>query len=447
MVTTKKILSEDEIQYELGSVVDQSGRIFYWRDRVFRAICDNHIWERYKSLVQSPVLQELIHAGLIETWIPDDVELEGCAGLLEHKKIDFISYVPEWTFFMLWDAAKVYLDLAIILAQNGMVFKDGHPWNILFDYCKPTMIDFGSIIVPGEKLPKWYNEFRIRFIAPLVAYKNQTTRRLANEMLYEHIHGVGLSLLKSRLGSLFPLRFSIFIKQYETAMRKKDRLAVVKAIKGMRNYLDKLQPDIIKERWANYIQMPDGEASAQKAKTNAILDVLKEFHPDTVLDMGANKGWYAFLAEDQGSRVVAFDYESYCVDQIYFHGKEKNSRVLPLKMNFLLPTPESGIGLTYKNAYERYRSDVTLVLGMTHHLSLHQNLSFSHIAWIIACFTKIAAAVEFVRPDDEHIRNWVIPANYSQENFIQAMWKNGFDLVKETRPISTRSILVFRRKQ
>ncbi len=348
---------------------------------------------------------------------------------------------------MLWEAAKVYLDLAVILAQNGMAFKDGHPWNILFDYCKPTMIDFGSIIVPGEKLPKWYDEFRIRFIAPLVAYKKQTMRRLTNEMLYEHIHGVGLSLLNSRLGSFFPFQFNVLIRQYKNAIRKKDRVAIVQAVKNMRTYLDKLKPDIIKEYWANYIQMPEGEASVQKAKTNAVLDVLKEFHPDTVLDMGANKGWYAFLAESQGSRVIAFDYESYCVDQIYFYGKEKKSRVLPLKMNFLFPTPESGIGLAYQNAYERYRSDVTLVLGMTHHLCLHQNLSFSHIAWIIAKFTKIATVIEFVHPEDQHIRNWVIPADYSQENFIKAMCKNDFDFVKETKPMLTRSILVFSRKQ
>lgn len=447
MVTAKKILSDNEIQYEPGSIVDQSGRVFYWNNRVFREIYDDDVWKRYKGLIESPILQELVDAGLIETWIPDDVELKGCAGLLEHKKIDFVSYVSEWTFYMLWDAAKVYLDLQIILVQNGMAFKDGHPWNILFDYCKPTMVDFGSIVNTGEKTPNWYDEFRIRFIAPLAAYKQQIARRLANELLYEHIHGVGLSLLKNRLGSLFPFQFNILVRKYKKAIQKKDRAAIINAVVNMRSYLDTLQPDVIKEKWANYIQMPDGEASAQKAKTNAVLDMLKEFHPDTVLDMGANKGWYAFLAESQGSRVVAFDYEGYCVDQIYFYGKEKNSRVLPLKMNFLLPTPESGIGLTYKSAYERYRSDATLVLGMTHHLSLHQNLGFSHIARIVKKFTKTATVIEFVHPDDEHIRNWVIPANYSQENFIQAMWKNGFDLVKETRPISTRSILVFRRKQ
>ncbi len=52
MVSTK-ILFEDEIQYEPGSIVDQSGRIFYWQDRVFREIYDDDIWERYKELIQS----------------------------------------------------------------------------------------------------------------------------------------------------------------------------------------------------------------------------------------------------------------------------------------------------------------------------------------------------------------------------------------------------------
>lgn len=443
MVSIRKILLEDEIQYEPISVVDKSGRIFYWQDRVFREIYDIEVWERYKGLIQSPVLKELIIAGLIETWIPDDVELKGCAGILEHKKIDFISIVSEWTFNMLWDAAKVYLDLAVILAQNGMTFKDGHPWNILFDYCNPKMIDFGSII-PDITYTNWVNEFRIRFIAPLVGNNNRFTRKLANEMLYEHLHGVGLAMLSNRLGSFFPFQFSVLIMQYKYAVRKKDRVAIVKAVKNMRTYLDKLRPDVIKEYWADYIQMPEGEASIQKAKTNAVLDVLKEYHPNTVLDIGANKGWYTFLAESQGSKVIAFDYESYCVDQIYFCGKEKNSHILPLLMNFLLPTSESGVALAYKNAFERFRSDVTLVLGMTHHLSLHQNLGFQHIACIIARFTKVATVIEFVHPEDSHIRNWSIPSNYSQENFIKAMWNNGLDLVKETKLIPTRSILVFK---
>lgn len=444
-MSAKKILSENMIQYEPMSVVDISGRVFYWQNRVFRAINDADVWERYRGIVQSPLMGELINAGMIETWIPEDVSLDGCVGVLEHKRVDFLSVLSEWTMHMLWDAAKMYLDVALVLAKHDLTFKDGHPWNVAFDYCAPKMIDFGSIISVNES-SRWCDEFRIRFVAPLAAHKMKITRKLADEMLYEYVHGVGLTLLNSRVGAFFPYRLGVLIQRYKKAIQENKRLETVRIVEKMRGFLEELKPDVVKEEWADYIQMPEKEFAAQKAKADAVLAVLEEFQPDTVLDMGANKGWHAFMAESRGCKVVAFDYESYCVDQIYIRGKETKSRILPLRMNFSLPTASLGIALGYKDAYERFCSDVTLALGMTHHLSLRQNLRFSHIARIISKFTKRASAVEFVRPDDIHLRNWNIPEGYSQENFVKAMSEHGLELIRESRTMPTRSVLVFKKR-
>jgi hypothetical protein len=63
------ILSEDEIDYELGSFADGTGRLFYWNNRVFRKVLDEGAWNIYRVLLESKIYPELLSNGLVETWI------------------------------------------------------------------------------------------------------------------------------------------------------------------------------------------------------------------------------------------------------------------------------------------------------------------------------------------------------------------------------------------
>ena len=160
------VLRRDQVEFEPSSFADKTGRVFYWNDRVFRQVRDADAWSIYRRLLASDISSKLFAHGMLATWIPSDVCLDGSLGVLEHKSIDYVSYPAEWTPRMLWDAARRYVQCAAILAQEDLIFKDCHSHNVLFDYCEPTIIDFGAIgHISGPS--SWITGLRMFFVQPL----------------------------------------------------------------------------------------------------------------------------------------------------------------------------------------------------------------------------------------------------------------------------------------
>lgn len=446
-MTTKTILYHEDVRYEPTSMVDKSGRLFYWNDRVFREITDESAWKTYQILLKSVVCPKLFEAGLIETWIPEDICLEGSIGILEHKKIDFVSYCSEWTPKMLWHAAKMIAECAKLLAQEKLTLKDGHPWNVLFDYCKPKWVDFGSITCEENSYSSLFDEFRIYYITPLWLYKfgGSFGRKIVLDMMHEHTHGMGQTTLRSYPMHFFPIRYYLLTRKYLKAIRSDDDLNKFNFFKKLLDYIQSLEPIDIKEEWADYQQGEINALPQQLRKQKVITEVVKSLNPESVLDMGANKGAYSFIVENLGCKVVAFDREAYCVDQIYTKSQNLEKKVLPLKMDFLRPTPETGLGLTMGTSFDRLECDVTLVLGMVHHLVLHQGVRYSLIADIVSRYSRKAAIIEYIDPTDEHIKNWNIISEYNKQILIDEMQNKYLMLVSEQKISESRSILIFMR--
>ena len=445
-MTRQHTISIDDVELEPGSIVDPSGQLFYWNGRVFRGIQSPAVWDVYRRLLASDLRNSLFAHGLVQTWIPDDVHLEGSAGLLEHKRIDFVTCRAEWTLRMLWDAARRYIQCAAILAQEDMILKDCHPWNVLFDFCEPTVVDFGSIVHKSSS-SSWLDELRIYFILPLwlAKFGRGLGHMMAMDMMREHLQGIGVSLARVRYARYFPPGFYRLTRQYGHAIRSDDVQPLARFFHNLQRCIEGLQPVAPKEYWTEYQQGDETQTPAQKQKQDKVLGILKSWGLDSMLDMGANKGWYAFTAESLGYKVIAFDYEEHCVDQMYLRGQAEKKRVLPLHMDFLHPTPQSGVGLSLESSFDRLRCDVSLVLGLIHHLALHQGVSFDAIARIVDRYTRDAAIVEFVSREDEHIRNWTIPSDYTMDNFIKAMGRRGFLLDSRQPVIPSRDLLAFKR--
>src|SRR6185436_4312865 len=69
-------------------------------------------------------------------------------------------------------------------------------------------------------------------------------------------------------------------------------------------------------------------------------DVLREHAPCTVLDLGANTGWYSVLAARLGASVIALEDDESCIDILYGRSKREHLRILPLKGTFAGLTTE-----------------------------------------------------------------------------------------------------------
>ena len=207
-----------------------------------------------------------------------------------------------------------------------------------------------------------------------------------------------------------------------------------------------------KTEWTCY-QGPDEQYSLQPndgwpEKIRNVYEIITRLHPETLLDIGCNKGWFSKLALQQGANVISTDIDESSINSLYGHAKRARCKILPLFMDFCRPTPPHGLANAYRDAQSRLRSDMVLALAVTHHLVFKKSLSFEAIAKQLSEFTGKWLLVEFVPADDIHVSKWMNDQYlwYTIDNFIKALEKYYHDIeVIESNPYPRK--LVFCSKE
>ena len=90
------------------SVGDDLGTLFFWNDRLFRAVrAESAVFVR--DLFDRGIIESLISKRLlVESWI-SDCTFDDAAFLVEHRVIPVVTYPYEWSFSMLRDAALLVI--------------------------------------------------------------------------------------------------------------------------------------------------------------------------------------------------------------------------------------------------------------------------------------------------------------------------------------------------
>jgi hypothetical protein len=157
----------EEIAFHRLSFADTNGRLFWWKEELYRGIGPKR-QDLYNRLLEPGVVQNLIKEGLLVDTEVSLLSMNDYPLILKHRVIPFVSYVYEWSSLMLKDAALALIEIEMRLAQEGLTLQDAHPWNILFNGSKPIYVDFCSI-VPAQPNTLWpaAGEFYRFFIYPL----------------------------------------------------------------------------------------------------------------------------------------------------------------------------------------------------------------------------------------------------------------------------------------
>jgi len=368
--------------------------------------------------------------------------------------VPFVSYPYEWCATMLKDATLLLIDLATELAKQNLTLQDAHPWNVLFDSCRPIYVDFGSIVPAGtDTLWPAYDEFCRFFVYPLYLMSNGYGR-IARWLLHDNDHGVlksDLSALthktllgvepkqavKNLLASAYqraPSSFRPVLAKGFALLKSLSFRTVPRSYQSPLDFLQQVRREVetitlpsARTEWTDYYEsnFPSFSPSHDwTAKHHSVHKVLSDLRPGTVLDMGSNRGWYSQLAALLGSRVVSLDVDDTTVAQVYHDAKEKNLPITPLIMDFRFPTP--GYGLCYQSfppATERLKCDMVLALALTHHLVFKGQLNFAQIVDGLSIFTRKWLLVEFVPREDRYVREWWSErfSWYTLDNFIGAV--------------------------
>ena len=128
-----------------SSFRDPKGHVYEIDNKIYRSITQYGISD-FETVKKTGLYDSLLEDNLLVPWKEtseiDFKQFPECPEkLLEHPKIDFISYPYEWSFSCLKAAALLHLDIQIRALRKNVVLSDASAYNVQFEGPRPVFID------------------------------------------------------------------------------------------------------------------------------------------------------------------------------------------------------------------------------------------------------------------------------------------------------------------
>jgi 2-polyprenyl-3-methyl-5-hydroxy-6-metoxy-1,4-benzoquinol methylase len=416
---------------------DRNGLVFQLDGHVYRAFRGESA-TLFERLLSADWTADLFAAGLVR-FDRSELELDGYDLVVEAERVPVVSYPPEWPNVMLAEAGATIAAVGAALSSHGLGLKDAHPWNVLFRGPTPLFVDLGSVVPRAHVSGAWVDEFRRHIVLPL-ALRRRGLHQAADAVQHSQRSG-WISQFERRALRPFPLRYMRVARLRGHTQR---------FFADLERYVRALSSEGRSGAWSHYYVEGDamvGEAKKYNAKQRSMDVLLGQVPPESVLDVGANAGWYSSLAARHGHAVTAIDVDDPALSALYRSAVASDANILPLRIDLMWPTGSSGFALEYVAAPERLRSETVLALAVLHHVLRSGQVTFDAFARVLDMFAIRRTIVEFIPGEDQHLATWGLRRDptYRKESLIEAM-SPYFDL-RSTHPSTPepREILTFER--
>jgi hypothetical protein len=428
MTSSQESIPPQDVIFHPHSFADYDGRLFSWEGNLYRGISAERA-AFFLQLFRNGSVQDLIGRGLVATKLTD-FSLDGYALVVQHKEVPFPSYPNEWCMAMLKDAAALILDLAIDLTHKKLSLKDGHPWNVLFDFHEPKLVDLTSIVPLGSDR-EWlaYDEFCRFCYYPLILMAHGQ-ERIARCLLSEY-EGVKrtdlLALARSFTVSTFAVSklFDRIVKPIRTWKQGDGPKSQLSTLRQLKRDLEMIvepshsaPPALAREVRTQVIA-----GGTETAEWQVLYKVLSDKRPGSVLDIANGEFHHPEQITRLGCEVVYFAANSESATRVYRDARKQSLRILPLLIDILKPTPSIGYSSHYSiAATERFKCDMVVGLTLVDYLVLGKYFNFDLIAEILSSFSKRWAIAGFSsREYLEADRRLNPPSWYTLDNFMNAL--------------------------
>jgi hypothetical protein len=430
-----KTIPRHEVSFHPHSFADPAGRLF-WRDgQLYRGISFEQA-RFFKRLFEEGVIQGLVEKGLLVESNVSPLAIDGYAAVVSHKCVPFVSYPQEWCAAMLKDAALTIIDLVMELTTQDLTLKDAHPWNVLFDGCKPVFVDLTSIApFTGGSYWQQYDEFCHFCLYPLILMAHGHDR-IARSLLPEYggVQRRELLMLArdvARPCLALPRLLRGGFKRIRSFWNGETRAvnSRLDLLKRIREEIERIsfplsKPDATEQGGAPLLSSTRHNSLAEEQ--GALRKLMRQLKPSSVLEICADKRQYSREALSLGSRVVSFDTDQVAVARLYEEGHAKDWSVLPLVMDFMKPTPSIGYSNHYSmSATDRFKCEMVLALGLVRKAVLEYFLSFDVLVDGLALFSTRWLVLDFPMLEQKSSSkprtgyfSW-----YTRQNFIEALKK------------------------
>jgi SAM-dependent methyltransferase len=413
----------DQVETVRRSFRDPAGSVVHSAGRVLRYVNATGASD-FKAFQDSDTVKHFIREGkIVGTCCLESANGEGVT-VLEHERIPFASYPYEWAPEMLSAAGLLTIDIAEALLGENMGLKDATPFNILWRGPNPVFVDVLSIERRDPLDATWLPlaQFQRTFVLPLMANallsvplnrtfltsreglepedlfrwagssmkwnRNYMTEVALPVWLNRRSHGAGSLYQKRRVESPDKARYileSLF-------RRQRNLLTRAKSTNGRSS------------AWSDYAESSTHYSNAQAdAKKRFVEEVLRDFAPRRVLDIGCNTGHFSAMAARSGAAVVAVDSDPAVVSLAWQRARTDNLDILPLSGNIANPSPATG----WRNGecpsfLERAAGafDCVMMLAVVHHLLVTERVPLREVVQLVAQITTDLVILEFVGPKD-----------------------------------------------
>lgn len=398
------------------------------------------------------------------------------AEILEHERIPFASFPYEWAPEMLEAAGQLTLSLARKCLDEHLGLKDATPLNILFRGPEPVFIDVLSFERRDPCDPTWlpYAQFVRTFLLPLLASRHFGVP--LSQSLLSRRDGLEPEEVYRWLGPLARFRPEFFgnvsmpvwldsrHKKQDTTIYEgkrvdspeKARFIVDSLLQRLQNSLRRAAPrEQQRSTWSNYMTGNNNYSQQQfEAKERFVSEVLREFGPATVLDVGCNTGVFSALAARSGAAVVAIDYDPVVSGQVWRRARAEQLNILPLVVDLTRPTPAVGWRNNEWSSFLERASgnfDVVLMLAVIHHMLVTERVPLPEIMSMAAQLTRNMLIVEFIEPEDSMFRQLARGRDHLHRELTVAHFEDvcrqRFEIIRSARlPGAHRSIYLLQRK-
>lgn len=458
-------LKPSEIDVDPSSYVDPQGFLFHHDGCIYRCIRPL-AKDLFTELMDDGLLAHLQeNFALISaktTKFHLDTEPEGL--VLSHPKIEPLSFCAEWCPGMLWEAARITLDLAVELASQNLILQDAYPWNILFDGSKGVFVDLTSIARP-DTVTLWsaHEQYESYFWRPLVLMK-EGKGRAVRALLTNNIQGIDLetftgfasaTTLARHPGTLLARAIEIKLQASPT-LKARARVLAQKTVSQSKPEVRKKFLQKMRKRLSSLKQTPKGDCWThyyseispkfnKQAKITIVGQLLDSNAGATVLDLGCNTGVFSIEAAKRGAKVVSIDSSESCIDLLYETARTENLAITPLVADIACPPHTGGfMGTQYTPLFERVKSDTVMCLGLMHHLHINARQSFERIAALMNQVCTTTLIFEFVSIDDENISllSGLRKIDYTLESVRAALGAHFSSIEVHDSDRPTRKILI-----
>ncbi|MDQ6845217.1 MAG: class I SAM-dependent methyltransferase [Bacteroidota bacterium] len=449
-----------------ASFKDPSGFVFQKDFSFYRQV--NQLYaEEYDLLMSSGLYQELTDKKYLIPHAETDKHISGtgnCYKTLLPEQLSFITYPYEWCFDQLKDAALLTLAIQKTSIRYGMILKDAAHFNVQFRNGRPVFIDTLSFEKYDASKP-WiaYRQFCECFLFPLFLQKYLKIE--IQKFMLAYPSGIPVDVTKKMLPwkSNFNLGVGLHVSLQSKIKADNDsrgytgQFDQTKMLRLITNLEDNIKACTLNEKdktnWSNYYDETIISQSYLSEKEIIFRRLMSFAAFKTVLDIGANDGFFSKIISEKAASVVSIDFDAYCINNLYCFTKKANrSNILPLCIDFSNPTPATGFNNTEHASFlQRAQFDLILALAILHHLSITKNIPLADIA---GAFGRIAKTVivEFVSKDDVKLQQLLrhrkdIFSNYHEAGFEEAFGKYFTTISKDKIPGTSRTLYLLKRKE